>query len=335
MRQRDARSRSRRGLKNFRRHRPALRCVNHRLAVWSKLHIVHRRPRNNAARAASGNRNHPDAGAPAIFLGKHQPLRIRQPRHASHPPVQVFRQIRRLTGCSVQHHQAPAVALIARSHLRPKREQFSVRRIQRRIIGAQSHRDFSNLAAGDGNRVDIGVGAGRGIGIDVHGEGDLQRIRGNRVIVGPSQRKRRHIVRPGSQILRIRSIRVDHQQMLPPLRLIGRPMPIKQRCVDPRFDFVFCVGLDLILITPVVRAALRINAGLEHQLLPIGRNQQPACLRRQAGNLARIPAIGVHYPDLRRSATVGNEVNLPGIGRPPRTLVIVPLVRQLHGRPAV
>src|SRR5215472_14374276 len=53
-------------------------------------------------------------------------------------------------------------------------------------------------------------------------------------------------------------------------------------------------------------------------------------------NLARVRSVGVHYPNLRRpAAAIGDEIDLPPVRRPARTLVLGSVLRKLARSSAV
>src|SRR5258707_240687 len=136
------------------------------------------------------------------------------------------------------------------------------------------------------------------------------------------------------QVLYVSAAGIDDQKVLAALGFEGGPMAIEQGSVDARFDFASGLGVDFIFITPVVRAAFWVDAGLKDDLFSVGRNKQAAGFSGKPGDLANMPSGVIHDPDLRRSAAVGNEINQLRIGGPAGAFVIVAIARQLNRRSA-
>ena len=98
-------------------------------------------------------------------------------------------------------------------------------------------------------------------------------------------------------------------------------MAIEQFGIDARLDLAVLLRVQVLLITGLVGAALRIDFAGEQQVLAVGGEQHPIGFGGKIGGLPGVAPIRIHQPDLGRSAAVGDIRDPLGIGRPARALV--------------
>ena len=119
------------------------------------------------------------------------------------------------------------------------------------------------------------------------------------------------------------------------------PVAIEQRRVDAGFGRRLGIGVEAALVARVVegggggRSAFGIHVGLEHEFLAIGGDEQAAGFGGEARDQAGVGAVGIHDPDLRGPAAIGDEVDLVRIGGPTGTLIVIAVAGELAGRAAV
>ena len=291
-------------------------------------------PADGDTRGAAGDRQELDRLPAAIFGREEQARRIGRPGEAVHPAVHVFGQIDDASGGAFEQQQPPAIALVSGAELGAVGDVLAVGRILRRGVGARIDRHLDGRSARDRDHVEVGVGAGGGSLIRIPGVADLRSVGRDGVIVRTAERERRNVAIARRQVLRRGAGGRRHHQMRAALALPAIPAAVEQRRVDPRLHFALRFVVDAGFVAGVV-GAIRIHFAGEHEILAVRREHDAAGFGRQAGHLRRDASVGVHDPDLRGAAAVGNESEAFGIRRPARALVGGAFVGELPRRPAI
>src|ERR1017187_8599833 len=116
--------------------------------------------------------------------------------------------------------------------------------------------------------------------------------------------------------------------------LPGGPVTVQQFGVNAGVNFAGVVGVEVPLVAGIVGPAIGIDVAGEDQVLSVGREKFAIGLGGEIGDLFGIAAIGVHQPDLRRAAAVGDVRDPLGIRRPARPLIGFAIVGDLARRGA-
>src|ERR1051326_562396 len=115
--------------------------------------------------------------------------------------------------------------------------------------------------------------------------------------------------------------------MAPALPLPGGPVPVQELGIDSGSYLARFFGIPISLSAVLIGAAFRVNLAGEHQVSAVWRINHAIRFSRKVGDLLGVAAVRIHLPDLRGAAAIGNVSDSFGIGRPPRALVCVALMR--------
>src|SRR4030095_13757569 len=144
-----------------------------------------------------------DQGVAGFLSAKEYPFGVTTPDHRADPAIKLFRQIARLTRFPILHEEPPFIGFETSSRVRAPGQIFSVRRIERRRVGAATGGNFLRSASANRHDKNFVVRARRFDFIDVTGVRDLMAIRRNRIHVLAAEIERRHIVIARRQIARL------------------------------------------------------------------------------------------------------------------------------------
>ena len=228
--------------------------------------------------------------------------------------VEFGEKLARLLRLPVVEHQAPAVALEARSRLRAVGEVATVGRVARRLVrAAVAARETNRLAASDRHEEDIRVRRGGFDCVRVACEGEFFRVGREGVVYGVAQRERRRVEVAGREVARRAARRRDDEDVRALVALPLSPVPVEQARGDVRLRLARR-GLLVARAVAGVVGAVGVNVRGEGNPLPVGRPQGAVRAGRDAGDLLASAARRVHRPEL----IAADEGERLAVGRPAR-----------------